>query len=122
MLRPFRPKLVPSTTIWDPPEDALQTGTADDITRSASTASDDNDAMALDATVNFRGEARPVSHARRQKMPVSLLHSELAHDDIASRAARDGAVLEYALPDTTAFALPVVAKGHAVTLETTGSG
>ena len=98
-------------------------------TRSTCAAPDDKDDMALFAKVNLRRAVCPVRDARRHNIQVSLLHNELAHEELASRVASDGAALANDWPYRSAHSLPVVAKcdakgkrGEDVTLKTTGSG
>ena len=85
--------------------------------------------MALDATVKASRGAFPLSDARRHVAQVSLVQSEPAQEDLAKRAASEGAALESDFPDMTALVLPVVARGDAasngsvaVMLVATGSG
>jgi len=85
--------------------------------------------MALDATVNASRGVFPLSDAMRHVAHVSLVHSEPTQEDLAKRAANEGAALESNLPDMNATVLPVVAKENSASNEsaadmlvTTGSG
>ena len=100
-LSPVLPKRVPSKTMLEPPEDALQTRFTMETVGSVCTASVENKTMALDATVKARREIFPDSDARRHVAQVSLVHNEPEHEDIDTRVASEGATLANDLPNTT---------------------